>query len=208
MRGFGQALLEDYGDKLDPTGQDYLRRIIRAGGSMERLIDDLLEYSRLGRVQVETRPTRVDAVFSEVLRPLASEIERTRATIEMRRPMLDAEAEPQLLTQALSNLVTNALKYVAPGTPPALRLRTEAHGDRVRIVVEDEGLGIAPEHLERIWRPFERLHGSEAYPGTGVGLAIVERAAERMGGTAGVESEPGKGSRFWVELPAAAGGAP
>lgn len=89
------------------------------------------------------------------------------------------------------------------GAAPAVRVRAERRAGRVRVWVEDDGIGIAPEHDARIFRVFERLHGSEAYPGTGIGLAIVKKAVERLGGEVGVESAPGQGSRFWNDLAAA-----
>ena len=115
-------------------------------------------------------------------------------------------ANPTVLGQALTNLLSNAAKFVAPGTDPEIRVAAEPHdgGRRVRLWVEDRGIGVAPEHRERVFRAFERLHGQEAYPGTGIGLAIVRKAAERMGGAAGMDPVPGNaaGSRFWIELDA------
>jgi signal transduction histidine kinase len=105
--------------------------------------------------------------------------------------------------QVVTNLVANALKFTAPGVRPAVQLSAERRGAHVRLWVADNGLGIAPEHCRRIFQPFERLHGVEAFPGTGMGLAIVHKAVERMGGSCGVDSEVGRGSRFWIELPAA-----
>ncbi len=105
----------------------------------------------------------------------------------------------------LGNLIGNAFKFVPPGTEPRVTARAEDRGASVRIVVEDNGIGIRPEHHERVFRVFERLHGRKAYPGTGIGLAIVRKVAERLGGAAGVEIEGlGRGSRFWFELPVVA----
>jgi signal transduction histidine kinase len=106
------------------------------------------------------------------------------------------------LARVLCNFAVNAATYVPPGVKPRIVVRAERRGARVRIWVEDNGIGIAPEHHARIFEPLERLHRQDEHPGTGLGLAIAKRAAERMGGAVGVESEPGKGSRFWVELPA------
>jgi signal transduction histidine kinase len=114
-------------------------------------------------------------------------------------------ANGPLLHQALSNLIDNALKFVAPGKPPRVRCRAERRGEVVRLWVEDEGLGIQEEHSANIFKPFVRLHGDSQYHGTGMGLAIVQRAVERMNGRIGVESTPGKGSQFWVEFRAADG---
>ena len=101
----------------------------------------------------------------------------------------------------LANLVGNSLKYVEKEVRPRVRIWAEQYPDSVRLWIQDNGIGIASEHQERIFHVFERLHGSEHYPGTGIGLAIVRKGAERMGGQVGVQSQPGQGSRFWVQLP-------
>jgi signal transduction histidine kinase len=100
----------------------------------------------------------------------------------------------------VTNLVQNAAKFVPPGKFPEITIRSEASPGRLRLLVEDRGIGIAPEHHDRIFGLFQRLHNDRAYPGTGIGLAIVRKAMERMGGRAGVTSEPGKGSSFWLEM--------
>ena len=105
--------------------------------------------------------------------------------------------------QILSNLIGNALKFQRPGIAPEVIVSAERTNGHVRICVRDNGIGIAPEHQERIFQVFERLHGQEEYPGTGIGLAIVKRGAQRMGGRVGLDSKPGEGSTFWVELPRA-----
>jgi signal transduction histidine kinase len=113
------------------------------------------------------------------------------------------KGHPTTLVQVVANLLGNAVKFVPPGMTPRVRVWAEERGERMRLWVEDNGIGIAPEHQERIFRVFERLHRRESYPGTGIGLAIVRKGMERMGGGCGVESAPGQGSRFWVDLPRA-----
>jgi signal transduction histidine kinase len=110
-------------------------------------------------------------------------------------------AYPQMLTQVILNLLSNALKFHKNNSIPQVRATAEEHDGLVRLNVRDNGIGIAPEHQERIWNVFERLHDRESYAGTGIGLAIVKRAADRMDGSSGVISHPGEGSTFWIELP-------
>ena len=107
------------------------------------------------------------------------------------------------LAQAVTNLVGNALKFVPPGKKPMVHISAERRDRYTRLWVTDNGLGIAPDQHEMIFRVFERLHRREDYPGTGIGLAIVRKGLERMGGRSGVESAPGSGSRFWIELQSA-----
>ncbi|HKW92327.1 MAG TPA: cache domain-containing protein [Methylomirabilota bacterium] len=203
MQGFTEALLEDYGDRLDPTGQDYAERIVAASHRMEGLIQDLLAYSRLSRTEVRLDPVNVETVVDEVCGQLATELTDRGATITVDRPLGRVMAHRTVFGQVLANLLTNAVKFVAPDTLPRVRIWTERRGDWVRLGVEDNGIGIIAEHRERIFRAFERLHGVEQYPGTGIGLAIVQRGIARLGGQVGVESTLGQGSRFWVELKSA-----
>jgi signal transduction histidine kinase len=203
MQGFTEALLEDYGERLDSTGQDYAQRIVAASHRMDALIQDLLAYSRLSRTEVRLDPVNVETAVDEVCGQLATELKDRGATITVDRPLARVMAHRTVFGQVLANLLTNAVKFVAPDTPPRVRIWTELRGDWVRLGVDDNGIGIVPEHRERIFRAFERLHGVEQYPGTGIGLAIVQKGIARLGGQVGVESAPGQGSRFWVELKSA-----
>jgi signal transduction histidine kinase len=106
-----------------------------------------------------------------------------------------------LLEQCLSNLINNATKFVSPGVTPEVRIRTESRGNQVRLWIEDNGIGIDASYHHKIFSMFERVGDLHRYEGTGIGLAIVHRAVQRMGGACGVESAPGQGSRFWVDLP-------
>ncbi len=201
MQGFTQALMEDYSDVLDKVGQDYARRISKAAQRMDVLIEDLLAYSRLSRAELELKPIDLDLLIAEIIAQLEPEIHQRQAQIIVVSPLLPAIAHRVTLVQVLINLLMNAIKFVAPGVQPQIKIWTEAQPHHVRLWIQDNGIGIAPEHQERIFRVFERLHGVESYPGTGIGLAIVRKGAERMGGQVGVESSPGVGSRFWLELP-------
>jgi PAS domain S-box-containing protein len=200
MQGYAEALIEDFGDGLPQEGQHYTKRIAAAAVRMEDLIADILAYSRLAKDEVGVRPEALEAVLDQVLADLEPTLASAAAIVQVERPLPKIEANRSVLRQVLNNLITNAMKFVRPGEPPRVSIRAEHRGGHVRLWVEDNGIGIAREHQKRIFDPFQRLHGTEAYPGTGIGLAIVRRAVTRMGGTCGVESQPGRGSRFWIEL--------
>jgi signal transduction histidine kinase len=148
-------------------------------------------------------PINLDAALIEVLEQLDKEIQDKQAHVEIQRPLSSLLAHLPTLKQILTNLLCNAVKFVEPGQSPRIQIRTDRGSNMVRLWVEDNGIGIATEHQERIFGLFQRLHTHQAYPGTGVGLAIVRKGVERMGGRVGIESRPGEGSRFWIELPAA-----
>ena len=204
MKGFSELLLEDFSDRpLDSDGRSYLHRISEAAGRMDLLINDLLHYSHLSRSQIRREPVDLRTIVQSVLTSLEPEIETRNAEVSVDHPLPALLGDEVLLVKALTTLLSNALKFVPPGIRPVARIRAQRLGDSVRVWVIDNGIGIAPEHLERIFKVFERLSTSPDFPGTGIGLALVRLAADRMGGTVGVESTPGHGSRFWIELPAA-----
>jgi signal transduction histidine kinase len=203
MQGYAEALSEDFGDSLGPEGQHYTKRIGAAAMRMEDLIQDILAYSRLAKEQVSVRPESLEADLDQVLTDLAPEIAAAGAMISVQRPLPEVQSNRAVVRQVLNNLITNGMKFVATGEKPILMIYAERRVSYVRLWVEDNGIGVSPEHQGRIFDPFQRLHGVEAYPGTGIGLAIVRRAMMRMGGASGVESQPGQGSRFWIELRAA-----
>jgi PAS domain S-box-containing protein len=196
----GEMLLEDCGPRLDPKEQDYLREMVEAGARMDTLITGLLEYSRIGRQDTPLDTIDLGTLTARVLDELRADLRKAELRVE--GPLPRVEGHALLLGQAIANLVSNAAKFVVPGAVPRVRIRAArgSEPDRVRLCIEDNGIGIAREHQPKLFRVFERLHGREEYPGTGIGLAIVRRALERMGGSVGVESAPGEGSRFWIEL--------
>jgi signal transduction histidine kinase len=132
-----------------------------------------------------------------------SELQPAVANVHLVAPLHSVRAHEPSLTQCVANLLINAVKFVKPGERPDVTVRTEARGDRVRIWVEDRGIGISPRFQSRLFRIFERVATDSKYEDTGVGLAIVRKATEKMGGTCGVESDGVNGSRFWIELGAA-----
>ncbi|MGG6265505.1 sensor histidine kinase [Leptolyngbya sp. AN03gr2] len=202
IQGFTQALLSE--DASEPLTRDYLLRIATAADRMDALICDLLIFSRISRLDLRMKPINLDNIVAEVLENIAEAPKS--AQIEVAAPLGMVWGNRTLLVQTISNLLNNAIKYVTPDTMPQISLKAEAYSATngqqwVRLSVEDNGIGIVPEDQDRIFEPFERLQGVDFYAGTGLGLAIVRRAIERLGGRVGVNSEPGKGSRFWVELP-------
>lgn len=228
MASFTNILLEEYALRLDDRGKDYARRIANAAQRMDRLVQDLLAYGRLTHTAVPVSNISLENEVNAALDQFSGEIEASGASVEVGRPLPPVKANAAVLNQILSNLLSNALKFVAPKTKPHLHISAEEtttriespvsgangtpsldvklsalDGKFVRLWIEDNGIGIRPEYHERIFRMFERLHGVDSYAGTGIGLAIVRKGVERMGGRVGVESTPGTGSRFWVELPAA-----
>jgi two-component system sensor histidine kinase/response regulator len=201
MEGLTTLLLEDYAEKLDKSAQDYGERIRNSAARMDQMIQELLAYSRLTLMEFQPQPIRLSRLLKDALSQLAWDLEQKEATIDLRRSPHQVLGHYTMLVQVMVNLISNAVKFVRPGDKPVVNIHDERRGEFVRIWVEDNGIGIAPEHQERIFRVFERLHGRETYSGTGIGLAIVEKAVSRMNGRVGLESEPEKGSRFWVELP-------
>jgi signal transduction histidine kinase len=202
IHGFSELMLES---AQDQTSKDYVRRILAASASMDVLIRDLLSYSRLTLDEVQVEPVSLSAILAGIRAGLEAELRERKAELEIEEPLPRVIGHETTLTQAISNLISNALKFTAPGVAPRVSVNAELRNKRVRLWVEDNGIGVAPEYQERIFGVFQRLHKAEEYPGTGIGLAIVRRAMERMKGRSGVESSPGKGSRFWIELEAAEG---
>jgi signal transduction histidine kinase len=206
MHGFSQALLEDCADSMDETAKDYARRIAAASHRMDQLTQDLLTFSQVSRSEISLGPVDLDLVVRDAIGQLEADIATRKARVHLHGPFPRVRAHRATLEQALANLVSNGLKFVAPGAHPEIDVRTAATNGHVRVWVEDNGIGIDPAYHRRIFAVFERLHTPEQYAGTGIGLAIVRKAVERMGGAVGVESTPGKGSRFWIDLNVAEAG--
>lgn len=208
MQGFARVLVEDYGEKLDEAARDYLDRIVAGACRMDSLIQDLLVYSRLGHTELSLGPISLKQLISEIVRQIAPEINSKNAEISVADDLPEVVANKMALGQAIENLITNGLKFVPEDRQAKVRIEAQTIGKLVRLWIIDNGIGIPDEHHSRIFRVFERLHTADTYPGTGIGLAIVRKGVERMNGHVGLESEVGKGSRFWIELPAATAPAP
>ncbi len=202
MQGYADALLEDYGQKLDDRARGYLQRIIESGSRMDRLIRDVLTYSRVARADTQLHPVNLDRLVREIVQQYP-ELDPSRAKITIAEKLPAVIGHEPSLSQVISNLLNNAVKFVPAGKTPEILIRSEIHGRQVKLWVEDNGIGIKPQYQSRLFGMFERIHPHEQYEGTGIGLAIVRKATERMGGKVGVESDGIHGCKFWVQLPAA-----
>lgn len=207
IHGFTQFALEMPREEVGPSAADLLRRVVKAASRMDSLIQDVLNLSQVIQRPIALAPVDVDALIKALVdeRP---ELSPPRADVTLASPLLPVLAHEATLSQCLTNLLSNAVKFVEPGVVPQVRVWTEERdtppmNPTVRLWVEDEGIGIATKDQERVFEMFQRLSGSPRYEGSGIGLTIVRKAAERMGGRCGVDSSAGKGSRFWLELPKA-----
>lgn len=200
VRGFAEFLVEKCAPQLGGEGCDYAQSILEASHAMEALIRDLLAYSQLNRGEVVVRPVDLQPVVEAAVERIRSRLCADGAAIRVDAPLGQALGEEAILTRIVGNLLDNAVKFVAAGTPPQVHIWNEQHRHWAVLWVEDNGIGIPDEDQERIFRVFERLHNPDVYPGTGLGLAIVLRGVARLGGLVGLESQVGRGSRFWVAL--------
>lgn len=201
IQGFTEIVISDYGEKI-PEGVEYLNRVVGAAGRMDHLIQDVLAYSRVARQDMDPAPVDVAALTAALIRDRA-DLQEPRASVSIAGELPRIRAHAPFVTQCLAHLLDNAVKFVRAGVKPVVTVSAERRGDHVRIKVSDQGIGIPPEVHNRLFLLFQRLATEQVYPGSGLGLAIVRKAVERMGGTVGAESQPGQGSTFWFELPAA-----
>jgi light-regulated signal transduction histidine kinase (bacteriophytochrome) len=199
--GYAQMLEEDYNDKLDETGRRYIRTIRGGSQRMAALIDDLLAFSRLNRQNL----TRTQVDMTALARRAAAEILEAQPEP---RPAVDiaelppVSGDPALLRQVWTNLISNAVKYSSKSDAPHVEVRAAREGGRIRYEVRDNGIGFDMKYADKLFGVFQRLHGMDEYPGTGVGLAIVQRIVTRHQGAITAQAERGKGATFKFTLPA------
>jgi signal transduction histidine kinase len=203
VHSFSDLLLTDYAPHFDDTGRDYVRRMALAAGHMDELIQDLLAYGQLTRENLPLEPVALEPLITRLIENTHVEIETKKAEVHVARPLPSVLGNRTLIQQVTMNLLSNALKFVPQGVAPRVQISAAVLDGKVRVSVQDNGIGIDPLLQPRIFGVFERLHSKEKYPGTGIGLALVQKAVERMNGTIGVESKLGQGSTFWFELPRA-----
>ncbi len=211
IQAFGDRLAEGSGEALGETGRDSLQRMQAAAQRMSALIHALLDYSRVGTRPAPFVPVDLAQAARDAESDLAVRLQSTGGRVEI-GPLPEIEADGTMIRQLLQNLVGNAVKFHRPGVPPVVRVEgrlldadeappTDAAEAWAELAVRDNGIGFEPRFAERIFVPFQRLHGRGEYDGTGMGLAICRRIAERHGGTLEARGEPGEGSVFLVRLP-------
>jgi PAS domain S-box-containing protein len=200
INGYADIILDEL-ELLDrDRARSYLERIKAATRRLDELIRDLLAYSRITQVGVTLEQINLGNSVRTAIHEVESEIQRTGASVSAPDLLPVVWGERSLVDQVVINLLSNALKFAPPGRAPRVEIFAEDHDGMVRLCVRDEGIGVSPEYHQRIFKVFERLQATRDYPGTGIGLAIVAKAAERMNGSCGVESQPGGGSTFWIQL--------
>ncbi|MEO0408133.1 MAG: ATP-binding protein [Cyanobacteria bacterium P01_A01_bin.135] len=200
VRNYSDLLKKRYSNQLDERADKYMGHMASSITRMTQLLKDLLAYSRISRGECRYRPVALSPLLQKVIGELQTKIEQTQATIRFPSELPIVEGNEAKLHQLLHNLIDNSLKFRSDA-PPQIDVQAIAVGQFWQISIADNGIGIAPEFLERIFAVFQRLHVREAYEGTGIGLALCKRIVERHGGQIWVESTPGKGATFHVTLP-------
>jgi signal transduction histidine kinase len=203
INGFSQALLEDYAERLDGAGRDYLQRVHRAADRMGELIDDLLQLSRVGRSEIARRPTNL----SDLARTVGSELRRVNSAHSIALDVDEgviANADPRLMKVVLENLLGNAWKFTANTPRPTVQFRMESREDGPVYFVRDNGAGFDMAYATKLFQPFQRLHSEAEFPGTGIGLATARRIIDRHGGAVWADSAVGRGATVYFTIPPAA----
>jgi PAS domain S-box-containing protein len=203
LAGYSGELEDEFGAALGGTGRDYIVRMKAAALRMDKLILDLLQFGRLNTAELPLETVQLEGCLRDALAEVEGEMKIKNAEIELKQPLLPVRANPTVVEQILANLIGNAMKFVPAQVAPKINIWTESRNGMVRTCIQDNGIGIPPQYLDKLFQPFVRLVDDSEFTGTGIGLAIVRKGVERMGGRAGVESQLGKGSCFWIELPGA-----
>jgi len=205
VSNFSQLLAKRYKDKLDAKADQFIGFIVDGTTRMQEMIDDLLEYSRVSTKTKAFESTDYETVFDQALANVKEAVEESDALVT-HDPLPTVMADASQIVQLFQNLLSNAIKFRKE--KPHITVSAVQRGNEWLFSVKDNGIGIAPEFMEHIFKMFEREHASTEYPGTGVGLAICKKIVERHGGRIWVESEIGKGSTFYFTIPAKGVGQP
>jgi signal transduction histidine kinase len=200
LMSFSSIVINDCGDRLDEHGRDCLDRIKAAARRMDLLVSDLLAYGQLTHVEVTAVPISLEHAVTRALHDMNTEIRARNAEVDVKGPLPTVVGNLMLLNQVLLNLIDNALKFVPPDKTPRISIYGQQIDNRLRLCIRDNGIGIPPAYHARVFDLFARLHKPGEYSGTGIGLALVKKAMDRMMGKVGVESAPGEGSCFWIEF--------
>jgi signal transduction histidine kinase len=219
MQGFARILIDDYSERMDPRALDYLARIAGSASRMDHLIQDALNYTRVLRGDAALVPVDLSRFVPDLIAAYP-DFQPPKIRVQIDGCLPTVLGHEGFLTQCISNLLSNAVKFVAPGVTPNVRIWSEAGPAAstespfafssteigsattamVRVWFEDNGIGVATKDRARVFRMFDRINPSEDFGGTGVGMAIVRKAVDRMGGTIDFESKPGCGSKFRIDL--------
>jgi signal transduction histidine kinase len=199
MKGYSDILMEECLAQLSPEHQGYLQKISSGAARLDHLIQDVLSYSFVSRSKFHLEETDIHRLTLDIIEQYPG-MQEPQADVKIEGTLPKVWANEANLTQVISNLLSNAIKFVEPGKKAVVRIRSEIAGANAIISFQDNGIGIEPKDQERIFGIFVKVHPVQTYAGTGIGLSIVRRAAEKMGGKVGLESELGKGTRFWLEL--------
>ncbi len=197
---FASRLKEKHGEALGESGQDYLERMLSAGERMHTLINDLLTFSRVTTKAKPFEPVDLANIVNDVISDLEIRIEQTNGRVEV-GDLPIVQADPTQMRQLLQNLISNALKFHKPGIAPVVTIRSANEVSNCCIEISDNGIGFDQKYSEKIFAIFQRLHGRDEYEGTGIGLAVCRKIAERHGGTIIAHSEPQQGATFVITLP-------
>ncbi len=202
VEGYSRLLQEDYGEQLDEEGRVFIRNIRSGVARMNELITDLLTYSRMERRKLESGTLDLTALVEQALRDCAQEIAVQRIEVLNHLPPLGVYGDREGILLVLRNLLENAIKFCKHAAHPCIELGSSHEDQSVTLWIKDNGIGFDMKYNQRIFEIFERLHRQEDYPGTGIGLALVRKAMERMGGEVWAQSASGQGATFFLRLPA------
>lgn len=199
VASYTQLLAKRYKGKLDSDADDFINYAVDGANRMQMLINDLLDYSRVGTKGKEFVMTEFDVILEKILRDFKKAVEESGAKVTI-DPLPSLMVDGGQIGQLFQNLISNAIKFRGDA-PPQIHISSEKNEDKWIFSVSDNGIGIDPEYSSRIFEIFQRLHSKEEYPGSGIGLAICKKIVERHGGNIRIESEPAKGTTFYFSIP-------